>query len=86
MALQYYCHYCSEWQDAEYVKTHFEYAHGQKDVTMKSLQERLSAIGAFDTRESVPEPEEEPKPKNWMWRDEKDPNEMIVTNNFRHKP
>jgi len=84
--MEYWCHMCMEWEDAAYCESHFEFAHGQKKVTFEELQKRLGSIGGLNTRESVidDKPEEEPKPKSWMWRDDKDPNGMLVTNNFRH--
>jgi hypothetical protein len=86
--MEYYCHYCREWQDPAYCESHFESVHGQKKVTFEALKTRLSTIGGLETREVDPEAiEEEPTekpPKSWMWRDDVDPNAPIITNNFRH--
>ena len=83
--MEYYCCLCKDWEEPEYVEGHFESVHNQKKVTIESLQERWSNIGCWDTREiPVVEEKEEKKPKSWMYRDDHNPDEPIVTNNFRH--
>ena len=86
---EYFCHYCRDWFDSAYSKSHFESVHGQLDVTFEALKKRMDALGGLVTREvkegPAPEEEEKPKQKNWLFKDENDDNNVFVTNNFQHR-
>lgn len=84
--MEFWCHYCRDWQDADYCETHFDSAHGQKKVTFEALQTRMQIMGGLETRDTPPDEPTEVKPKSWMWRDDNtDPNAPIITNNFQHR-
>ena len=71
--MEYFCHYCKDWFDTNYCKSHFESVHGQSDVTFEKLQKRMSVLGGLDTRdEKLVAEDEEERP-------------VFVTNNFRHQ-
>lgn len=70
--MEYLCHYCHDWYDTAYCKSHFESVHGQNDVTFEKLQKRMAFLGGLETRdEKEAELAEEERP-------------VFVTNNFRH--
>lgn len=79
--------------DTAYCQSHFDSVHGQKDVTLDKLKDRMAAIaGGLQTREEQAPPSDdetaaEKKPKrNWLFADEEDQeNDTFITNNFQHK-
>ena len=87
--MEYFCHYCHDWLDSAYCESHFDSSHNQKNVTFDSLKKRMDALGGLMTRvepQPTAEPDEKPKPKNWLFADEEDgsTNGTFVTNNFQH--
>lgn len=86
--IEYFCHYCRDWFDSTYSQSHFETVHGQLNMTFDALKKRMDGLGGLVMRElkegSPTEEEEKPKPKNWLFKDDKDDEKIFVTNNFQH--
>jgi len=87
--MELFCHYCHDWLEVEQCQPHFESVHGQSNVTFENLKKRMEVLGGLTTRETPTETvldEEQPKPKNWLFRDKDDSTGgVFVTNNFRHR-
>jgi hypothetical protein len=70
--MEYYCHLCHDWLDANYSESHFDGVHGTKGMTIEKLQKRMAVIGGLDTRDE----------KQAVESEEERP--VFITNNFRH--
>lgn len=84
---EFWCHLCRDWYESNQCQSHFDSAHGRKDFTFENLKKHMSVLGGLETREvkDGPPGEEEPKQKNWLFRDEDDGPDVFITNNFQHR-